>query len=117
MARPKKDPQERRDAPYPIRFTLPERAAIERHAQALGLITAEFVRRRALGYRLPPPTSDQAAMESLAAALIPIGNNLNQLARAANAGRLLPHSVEELTDRITALLDGYYGASDHKRRP
>lgn len=116
MARPKKDPEERRDAPYPIRFTPAERAALERSAAAHGITLAEFVRRRSLGYRLPPLAPEHQAIASLAAALIPIGNNLNQLARAANAGRLLPHSVEQLAGEIRTLLEGLYGSGADGRR-
>lgn len=117
MARPKKAPAELRDDQLKLRLTAAEHAAISRTAGAMGLTAAEFVRRRALGYRLPPISAEQQAMASLAAALIPIGNNLNQLTRAANAGRLLPHSVQELTDRITAMLDGFYGPGADEERP
>ncbi|WP_149541455.1 MobC family plasmid mobilization relaxosome protein [Siccirubricoccus phaeus] len=117
MARPKKAPAELKDDQLKLRLTAAEHAAISRTAGALGLTTTEFVRRRALGYRLPPPSTDQQALASLAAALIPIGNNLNQLTRAANAGRLLPQSIEELATRITALLDGFYGPGDDEGRP
>lgn len=117
MARPRKAALERRDEQLKLRLTAAEQATIERSAAALGLTVAEFTRRRALGYRLPPPRADFQAMASLAAALIPIGNNLNQLTRAANAGRDLPHSVEELTTRITAMLDEFYGSGSDDGRP
>lgn len=116
MARPSKHPAERRDDLLGVRLTATERATLERTAAALGLTVAEFMRRRALGYRLPPIADDQAAMQSLAAALIPIGNNLNQLTRAANAGRLLPNGIEEVTGRIAELLDGFYGPRHQTRR-
>ena len=117
MARPKKDPAERRDDLLPVRLTTAERAELERSARAHGLTVADFMRRRALGYRLPPLDAKHRAMASLAAALMPIGVNLNQIARATNAGRHLPGIVEELTGRITALLDGFYGSGADDRRP
>lgn len=117
MARPKKAPAELRDDQLKLRLTAAEHAQIETTARALGLTAAEFTRRRALGYRLPPTQPEQQAIASLAAALIPIGNNLNQLTRAANAGRLLPHSVQELADRITSMLDGLYDPGADDRRP
>lgn len=117
MARPRKAAVNRRDDQLKLRLTTAERAQIEHAARALGLDASDFTRRRALGYRLPQPRPETQAMQSLAAALIPLGNNLNQLARAANAGRLLPHSVEELAIRITALLDGFYGSGADSRRP
>lgn len=117
MARPRKAPEDKRDESLNPRLTTAERAQIERAAAAHGLAASDFMRRRALGYRLPPLRREQRAMAGLAAALMPIGVNLNQLARAANAGRLLPYSVTELTDRITELLDGFYGSGPDKRRP
>ena len=117
MARPKKAPTERRNDQLKLRLTEAERAEIDRLAAAHGLTAAEFMRRRALGYRLPPLDARTQAQASLAAALIPIGVNLNQLTRAANAGRLLPNSVAELAARITALLDGHYGSSPDPHRP
>ncbi|NKE48771.1 plasmid mobilization relaxosome protein MobC [Roseomonas frigidaquae] len=117
MSRPKKAPVDRRDDLLAVRLTSGERAELERSAGALGLTVAEFMRRRALGYRLPPLDTQTQAMASLAAALMPIGVNLNQLTRTANAGRLLPHSIEELATRITALLDGFYGPGADERGP
>lgn len=117
MARPKKATTERRDDLLGVRLTPAERAELERAAGAHGLTVADFMRRRALGYRLPALDLERQAMASLAAALMPIGVNLNQLTRAANAGRLLPDSIEELANRITALLEGFYGPGADGRRP
>lgn len=116
MARPKKAPHERRDDVLGVRLTAAEHAALQRHATALGISAGEFMRRRALGYRLPPLNAEQKAMTSMAAALMPIGVNLNQLARAANAGRLLPASVTELAGRIASILEGLYGPGADERR-
>ena len=117
MARPKKAPEERRDDQLNVRLTAAEHAELARRAAALGLTVAEFTRRRALGYRMPPTAAEHQATANLAAALMPIGVNLNQLTRAANAGRLLPHSVAELTGRIMTLLDGFYGPGTDRKRP
>lgn len=117
MARPKKAPAERRDEQLKLRLTTAERAELDRTAAALGLTTAEFLRRRGLDYRLPANVAARRHTAALATALLRIGVNLNQLTRAANAGRVLPHSVEELTDRITALLDGFYGPGSDERGP
>lgn len=117
MARPRKAPDERRDDLLPIRLTTEERAQLQRLAAAHGVTLADFIRRRALNYRLPPLDRERQAMASLAAALMPIGVNLNQLTRAANAGRLLPHSIEDLANRITTLLDGFYDSGPDEGRP
>lgn len=117
MARPKKAPTERRDALLGVRLTHDERAELERAAAAHGIAPADFMRRRALSYRLPPLAAEHQAMASLAAALMPIGVNLNQVTRAANSGKLLPNIVAELATRITTLLDGFYGPRTDDRRP
>lgn len=115
MARPKKAPGRKRTQSLNPRLTVEERARIEAAARLHGLSSSDFMRQRALGYRLPPIRPEVEAMQSLAAALIPIGVNLNQVVRAANAGRLLPARVAELTDRISCLLDDFYGSGHHQR--
>lgn len=117
MARPRKTAEERRDAVLGVRLTAAELAGVEQAASAHGITPADFLRRRALGYRLPPLEAEYQAMASLAAALMPIGVNLNQLTRAANSGKLLPHSITELALRITTLLDGFYGSRADEGRP
>lgn len=117
MARPRKAPTERRDDLLAVRLTSAERAELAGLARAHGLTVAEFMRRCALSYELPPLKAQTRAIASLAAALMPIGVNLNQLTRTANAGRLLPSSIELLALRITALLDGFYGPGPEHGRP
>lgn len=67
----------------PIRFTPEEWATVQAVAEAAGMSAARYLRSRALGLRAPRK-SDEAIRH-----LVAIGNNLNQLARAANtSGRL-----------------------------
>lgn len=115
MARPKKAPDERRGDQLNMRLTAAEHAELERRASAYGLTVAEFTRRAALGYRMPSHVAEQQGQALVATALIRLGVNLNQLARAANAGRLLPHSVAELTERINEELDRLYDRGDRRR--
>ena len=82
-----------------VRLTDEERATLEREAQAAGLSMSDFVRSRTLNVRQRPsartamtraaaPAPSFTAMSpALFAELSRIGNNLNQLARAFNAGR------------------------------
>ena len=110
MARPKKAPEERRDDMLGVRLTSAERAELERTAAAYGLTPNEFARRRSLGYSLPAGVAAQRQTAVLATALLRIGVNLNQLTHQANAGREPePDVLRTLADRITALLDGFYG--------
>jgi len=117
MARPKKMEEERRDGMVGVRVTAAERVQIERNARMLGISPAEFMRRRSLGYRLPPAVDGQQQTAELAAALLRIGVNLNQLTRHVNAGALPPPDIlPGLLTRINALLDGADGSGDHGRR-
>jgi anion-transporting ArsA/GET3 family ATPase len=86
MARPRKEPDERRDARLPAaRLTLDERVFVDAQAAAAGLSTAEYVRRRVLGVRVDPAPA--AADEKLLLELNRIGNNMNQIARNLNSER------------------------------
>jgi len=106
MARPKKAPAELRTALVHIRLTAAEQATVERSAYALGLTSAEFMRRRALGYRMPPMQAFTQAKAAAVAHLAAIGNNLNQLAKHANAGRsFAAATVMDTLARINAELD------------
>jgi len=112
MARPKKAPQERRDDRINPRFTMAERAEIERNAFAFGISPSEFTRRRTLGYRLPEAAAAQQARASLGAAFNRLGVNMNQIAYRLNSGAR-PSDVERelqaLIDRINAEMDKLYG--------
>jgi hypothetical protein len=114
MARPKKAPEERREAQLGVRLTTAERVELDQHAAALGISPAEFARRRSLGYRLPAASvAEQRRVARLAVALLRIGVNLNQLTHRANAGREPPPDyLRTLADRINDLLDGIYGPGD-----
>lgn len=86
MARPRKEPDERRDARLPAaRLTLDERVFVDAQAAAAGLSTAEYIRRRVLGARVDPAPA--AADERLLLELNRVGVNLNQIARNLNSER------------------------------
>lgn len=90
-----------------VRVTMSERAEIEHSAAVHGISPPEFMRRRSLGYRLPPASPDQQALAALVHELNRHGVNLNQIARHMNAGRGAPPYLSALIERIRALLDRF----------
>ena len=120
MARPKKAPEERRDDQINPRLTTAERAEIERNAHLLGITPTEFVRRRALGYRLPASAAAQHHTASLGSAFNRLGVNMNQIAHRLNAGAdpsEVEASLRALIARVNAELDGIYGPGDNRGGP
>lgn len=80
--------RERRDARLVVRVTEGERARVARRAREAGLTASEYVRLRCLSDPTGPAVRvDAGALRALHAEMRRVGGNLNQLARAANAGR------------------------------
>ncbi|WP_165793788.1 plasmid mobilization protein [Hyphococcus luteus] len=86
MARPKKQPHEKRDRRFNLRYTAAEIEHIRIEAHKAGLDPHEFARRRTLGAPVRASRT-QCADPALINELNRIGVNLNQLARAVNRGR------------------------------
>lgn len=86
MGRPSKTVHDRRTERATIRFTASELAYVETQANTAALPVAEYLRKRGLGKQVTPPKSKLEA--SCLTELNRIGVNLNQIAHAANAGRL-----------------------------
>ena len=121
MARPRMAHRERRDGePVYVRLSPSERAEIERAASTYDISPAEFMRRRALGYRLPANVAEQRATASLGAAFNRLGVNMNQIARQLNVGHD-PSEVETellaLIARINVEMDRIYGPGGNGRGP
>ena len=72
-------------------------------AAAAGLTTAAYVRRAALGRRVRTATVLRLDVEDRRE-LHRIGVNLNQLARAMNAGGAAPPGTQETVERIGELV-------------
>ena len=103
MARPPLPAHERRDDLLPnVRVTAAERVDVESRARAAGLHLSEFCRRSIFGQKFKPRLSGPQA-EALAE-LNRIGVNLNQIARAMNAGRDLPASLEATLKDVRAAI-------------
>lgn len=103
MARPKKQDGEGRTELIRARVTLAEKNHCLEQAALAGLSEAEYVRRRSVGYKVPPAPSKADA--TLLMELNRIGVNLNQLARHANAGKVMSHSIHALLGEVKTLLE------------
>ena len=86
MARPKKQPHEKRDQRYNLRFTSAEMAHVQLQAAKAGLNLHDYARKRILGAPVAI-TSSYRTDPALISELNRIGVNLNQLARAVNMDR------------------------------
>ncbi|GHV49903.1 hypothetical protein FACS1894168_0320 [Deltaproteobacteria bacterium] len=86
---------EARGAFIKLRVTLEEKKAVAAKAHAQGQTVADFLRQRALDYRLRQTPLEKERVRQLAR----IGGNLNQLARWANAHK----NRAEALDVILAL--------------
>jgi len=113
MARPKKADHERRDDRVEIRLTTAEHVHLEELAGAMGLTIAEFVRRRAVGYRLPAVLKESPVNAAAATALIRLGVNLNQITRHLHGTGELSPDLSALLARIDGELDRLYGPTAH----
>ena len=104
MARPRLPDAERRDDRLPnLRVTAAERADVEARAVSAGLSLVEFCRRAIFRQKIRAaiPQTDAAALHELNR----VGVNLNQLARAMNAGRELPASLEATMQEVRAAVE------------
>ena len=104
MARPIKEPHEKRDCALPgVRVTRAELTALQGQADAARLPVSEFVRQRLLSGRVVPPPS--AIEASLISELNRIGVNLNQIARQVNRGRDAdPHHLDFVLGELVTTL-------------
>lgn len=80
----------RRPPPLSVRLTDEERAELERRAERSGLTLGGYFKSAVFNTPPPPqsrrPPADRAELGKLLVAIGRIGNNVNQLAKVANAG-------------------------------
>ncbi len=101
IGRPKKARDEQRTERLSgIRLTTAERHHVEAMAAQAGLHVAEFCRRAILRVRIA--AAPKAAGDDVAYELNRIGNNLNQIAKAAHLGKPLS---AQLTDTLHQIQD------------
>jgi hypothetical protein len=103
MPRPLYDKQRLRDKRLDVYLSSDEQAAIQAKAADAGLRLAAFVRAAALDIKVQAVSEVNAARY---AELSRTCSNLNQLAKAANAGRVVnipPDLLLELLDHVQSL--------------
>ena len=102
MARPRLGEEERRTRTVGVRVTEAEAEELQERAQDARLSVGAYLRRRGLGQRVR-----MAAERRLGAAelreLNRIGVNLNQMARAMNAGAVAGPGTREAVERVGEL--------------
>ena len=94
-----KENKERRSAWIKMRVTPDEKKLIESKASAQGQTVTDFLRQRALDFRLRQSPLEKERIRQLAR----IGSNMNQIARWANTYKKRAEAVEVITRLI--LLD------------
>ena len=91
-----KENKERRSAWIKIRVTPDEKKLIESKASAQGQTVTDFLRQRALDFRLRQSPLEKERIRHLAR----IGSNMNQIARWANTYKKRAEAVEVITRLI-----------------
>ena len=91
-----KENKERRSAWIKMRVTPDEKRLIESKASAQGQTVTDFLRQRALDFRLRQSPLEKERIRQLAR----IGSNMNQIARWANTYKKRAEAVEVITRLI-----------------
>lgn len=87
-----------------MRISKEDKALIEQKARKAGITTSEFIRRSALGKRLPS-YGDTTILQEYSMQLGKIGSNLNQIAKYVNQG-FPPDSLRgEIRETCRELVD------------
>jgi len=119
----KNEPKKRRTEALRIRLSLAERDAVNAAAEAAGVGPCTFVRVvvvKAVGQTPTPaprrrrvPKEGARDLAYVIGALGKIGNNLNQVARSANAGfDIDPEIIKEATDELRRLRETIVATCD-----
>ena len=103
MARPFKELEEKRMERFNLRFTLAELESIRAQAALAGLLPHEYARRRVLAHTVHP--APRRADGDVLYELNRIGVNVNQLAKAHNAGREFRGDWQAIAEELHRVLD------------
>lgn len=121
MGRPKMDPMNRKTEQVNVAMTPAEYARLRDHADRAGENLSAFMRAAALGKSIPTsaPSAQPIPDFETRQELRRIGNNLNQIAKAMNAGRDgLPASLIDCTRKLDDLFERWLSDDySHSPRP
>lgn len=87
-----------------MRISKEDKELIEQKAKKAGITTSEFIRRSALGRRLPC-YGDTTLLQEYSMQLGKIGSNLNQIARCFNQGFISDSLKNEVRETCGELLN------------
>lgn len=108
IARPRLSPAEKRTEILQIRVSPIERAKIEAKADQANLVMSEYLRAIALKPRVTIKQTRDLDFDTRQE-LRRVGVNLNQIAKAMNAGQHgLPVSLAQTTEKLDAIFDVIY---------
>ena len=103
MARPRLGEEERRGRTVGVRVTEAEAGELQERAQGARLSMGAYLRRRGLGQRVRMGAERRLGAAELRE-LNRIGVNLNQMARAMNAGAVAGPGTREAVERVGELV-------------
>lgn len=87
-----------------MRISKEDKALIEQKAKKAGITTSEFIRRSALGRRLPN-YGDTTILQEYSMQLGKIGSNLNQIAKHLNSGGSYYSVYSDVKEAVKELLN------------
>ncbi len=95
-----RNPKRKEPKQISFRVSEPEFEKLKRSAESLQMSVPAFVKSKAQGAKLVTPKVDRAGAIEIAKQLRAIGNNINQMARAANTTELDPNLAANLTAEL-----------------
>jgi len=104
MARPRKQPDEKRTASVRADLTVAERLYVHEQATLAGISAAEYTRRRILGFAVVAGGNIRRVDPAFISELNRIGVNVNQLARAVHTDRDFARYWREIGDELRRIL-------------
>lgn len=115
--RPRKDASTRLSERIQGRVTVETKLTFIAKAEAAGMSEGEFIQALAEGVEIRSPHrgSDPELVQAIRALereLNAIGNNVNQIALAANSGRDIPFYWREVGEQLRTVLDGVLDRMD-----
>lgn len=95
-----RNPKRKEPKQISFRVSEPEFETLKRSAERFQMSVPAFVKSKAQGAKLVTPKVDRSGAIEIAKQLRAIGNNINQMARAANTAELDPDLAANLTAEL-----------------